>query len=601
MKYSLRMPAIVLLSIVMSPLCLMAADIAVKMNFEPEEICLNQKTYLKVVVEGSQATPKIDFRSLPKGLKAKNTPASAQSNIQLVNGKMNVQGVYYYLMEPEEPGDYKVADLKIMVSGQEIGTEGATLRVLGEGEKPKLAATQASDKLFIMDLNIPRERIYLGESMPASVTLFVDSRVRGSIITPYPMQVGDGFAGSPFNPEPRRGSITYAGNLYNTFTWETTITPVKSGVQDITFHLDVVVEKPRQTSGFMNSTFDNFFNDLFTENEQIHVTTGDRRLEIVMLPQLGKPNKFTGAVGDFKVRAPELSSKEISVGEPLTLRVEMTGEGNFAAAPAPTVNKVKGWKIYEPKSQFFPDDKFGYKGKKTFEYIMIPENDRIVQTPSLDYNFFDPVIGRYVENNLPSMPLNVRAVEGQVAAPVVKKKVKQEEAPKEQELLPIKLTSGKWVTSDKPVFYSPLFLTGQLVPLILILGVYFIRKRQLRLKDDTDYLRNKAAEADIHNRFHTVRKAKDAEAFYLAAQKLTCAVIAKKEGNRSEVLTWAEVATFLRSHGADESLLDDLRRFFDEADRVRFSGGASLQKKVGQEEHKTFEKLYVKLEELLNL
>lgn len=78
MKYSFKKIAMIMFFLAMlSPLLLMATDITVKLDFEPEEIYLNQKTYLKFVVEGSQATPKIDFRNLPTGLRAENITASA--------------------------------------------------------------------------------------------------------------------------------------------------------------------------------------------------------------------------------------------------------------------------------------------------------------------------------------------------------------------------------------------------------------------------------------------------------------------------------------------------------------------------------------------
>ena len=135
------------------------------------------------------------------------------------------------------------------------------------------------------------------------------------------------------------------------------------------------------------------------------------QIEVLPLPEQGRPEEFTGAVGRFQLSV-EAQPTQVAVGDPVTLRVLVEGEGNMAAVQPLQVDVATGVKLYDPKVEEEERITNGvYGGHRLFEYILIPEQGGTVNIPPLRFAYFDPHQARY--EVLESDPITIHS-EGSV-------------------------------------------------------------------------------------------------------------------------------------------------------------------------------------------
>ena len=121
--------------------------------------------------------------------------------------------------------------------------------------------------------------------------------------------------------------------------------------------------------------------------KDIKVASPPVELTVSTLPAEGRPPDFSGAVGSFKI-ATDLSSIAASAGDPLTLRLHVTGSGNFDRVDSTMLEHVEQWKTYPPKSTFKSSDALGYKGEKIFEQPLIASKPRRANASWADFQLF---------------------------------------------------------------------------------------------------------------------------------------------------------------------------------------------------------------------
>ena len=122
------------------------------------------------------------------------------------------------------------------------------------------------------------------------------------------------------------------------------------------------------------------------------------------LPTEDRPAEFSGAVGTFKISS-DISSATAAAGDPLTLRMHVTGTGNFDRVDSAMLEHVEHWKTYPPTSSFKSADLLGFKGEKVFEQPVIASASGAQVLPALTFAYFDPAARRY--ETLRTSPLSV--------------------------------------------------------------------------------------------------------------------------------------------------------------------------------------------------
>jgi len=164
--------------------------------------------------------------------------------------------------------------------------------------------------------------------------------------------------------------------------------------------------RPQRDSMIDDMLGDPFMQNFFgaTVTKDITATSAPSDLTVLELPVEGRPPSFSGAVGSFKI-AGDISSNTAAAGDPLTLRMHVTGTGNFDRVDSAMLEHLDRWKTYPPKSSFKASDALGLKGEKIFEQPLIASQPGTRTLPGLAFSYFDPGTHRYETAH--SAPLNV--------------------------------------------------------------------------------------------------------------------------------------------------------------------------------------------------
>ena len=526
------------------------------------------------------------------------------TSLQVTNGRQDIRGLYVFRTRARKAGTYTMPAYTVTIEGERYQVPAASLDVIPQGAS---TIENGQDPLKLA-LNLPRSYAYVGESIPVRLDLYARGDIKGNILPPHhPVAVGDAFMGTDAPRGPEKSHSNFGDTWYNKLTWEFALTPFKRGEYPLLFELGLAVQgstkqRPRAFDPF--SGFSAMFGDMMVDAQEVIVSTEEEYLEIRPLPEAGRPQNFTGAIGVFVVKALPLNKTAIQVGEPLTLTIEVTGEGNFDRIHAPELVADPSWKTYTPKTDFRTNDILGREGVKAFEYIVIPQESGLQSLPSLDFNFFDPDRGEYQDFTVQWPTLNIKedpdAYVRQVPEGPVGPKVSTPSR-EDLNLLPIKQVLGSWTSRYEPLFYSPIFWLMQCVFFVALVGGAFYLRYRRRLLSDMNYIRTLESEASLKQHWAKANIAvsgSNTVAFAACAQTLLLAVFVRLCGSDAYALTWPEVESLLKENQVPEGLQQEVQAFFELSNAVRFGGESSSQENL-RESFNRLERVVAQLKEIL--
>ncbi len=149
-------------------------------------------------------------------------------------------------------------------------------------------------------------------------------------------------------------------------------------------------------------------------SEPVLVQSNKLVFRIEPLPSVGRPPTFTGAVGRFKIQA-TADPTDVRVGEPISLRVVVEGDGDLTRFGPPRLGHSPGWEKFRVYEE--PVDS-GTEGAKRFFVFRIrprsPDTDRI---PPILWSYFDPSIAAYQTVATRAIPIHVEPVQMVSIAP----------------------------------------------------------------------------------------------------------------------------------------------------------------------------------------
>ena len=176
------------------------------------------------------------------------------------------------------------------------------------------------------------------------------------------------------------------------------------------------------TESHQDAQLDNLLGDPFlhqifgaTVPKDVTVTSPATELTVEALPSAGRPADFSGAVGTFAV-ATDISADRATAGEPLSLRLHVSGSGNFDRVATPMLKEDPHFKVYPPKATFVAADAVGIAGEKTFEQPIVALNSGAATIPALSFSYFSPQTHRYEIARSAPLRVDIAAARGAAAS-----------------------------------------------------------------------------------------------------------------------------------------------------------------------------------------
>ncbi|MBW2599488.1 MAG: BatD family protein, partial [Deltaproteobacteria bacterium] len=157
-------------------------------------------------------------------------------------------------------------------------------------------------------------RPYVGETVPVEIRAYFRRGVRATVNS-LPVPEGSVFSFQSISEKPRQTEETIKGEAFSVLTWNAVMSAVKEGEYPLNIYIDATLLVPdtsRRRPFLNNSFFDNSFFDNFFESvrkKEVNIKSTSRKMRVLPLPKAGRPDNFSGAVGNFTLSA-EATPKE---------------------------------------------------------------------------------------------------------------------------------------------------------------------------------------------------------------------------------------------------------------------------------------------------
>jgi hypothetical protein len=563
----------------------LAAKPEISVNLEPKQVALGESAQLTVTLSGARGSE----GTLPEVDGLEFTPAGRSSQYQSINGQVRESQSLIYLVTATRTGSFTIPALKIGSGRDAASSNPVVLRVTGSGSTPAPAGqpqtstlpppnlsgmrdderVSANGQTAFLRLATPKREFYVGELVPIEVKAYFRAGV-GATLNGLPQLSSDAFTMNPLTGKPAQSQEMLDGQPYTVLTWTTALSAVKAGEYSLGLELPVLVrlqERGSTPRGFFD---DPFFDDFFGRVVEKPVTlkTEPDVAKVLPLPSESRPADFAGAVGRFDIAA-EASPTQVTAGDPITLRLKITGGGNFGRVSSSLLAGSADWKTYKPVARFEPSDSVGYQGAKTFEQAVVPTQAGKREIPSLTFSFFDPETGQYVTRH--TAPVFVEVTQGAAPPAIIPQMTAPAPKATEQqpEMAPNRIEPGRFVSTLRPLFLQPWFLIMNLVALAGIAVALLSFRRRDRLARDPRLLRASLAGRAIREQLATMADAvqrSEAGNFFAAARCALQRRLGEQWNLPPETITLAEIKARCNAE------VEDLRRVFEMADRMAYSG-----------------------------
>ena len=407
------------------------------------------------------------------------TYVGPSSQFSFVNGETKSTVTYNFTLTPRQAGNFAIPALAAEVGGQRLSSQPLELKVL-RPDAPSPQAINSGAQVAFMKLAVSKNKVYVGEVITAELELYFRQDVQnyGNFqIAPIP---ADGFTtGKLVEGQHRRVQI--GNSVYTVVPAMFTLIARKTGSASIgPVTGNVVVVLPSS-----NPQRDPFFEQfgmhspMFggAEQKQVSLATETVNVESLPLPAENAPANFNGVVGNYTL-AVTAGPTNISVGDPITVHVQISGRGALDALTLPDQPAWHDFKAYPPTSKVETGDPLGVQGAKTFEQIVTPQNTDVHELPAFSFSFFDPDARTYRTLTQPPILLAVHSA-GNAPAPVMAatKAAADQNPPLPQDILPIKDQPGALTPAGPPQLTRPGFLAAQCLPVLAWFTAFVWRKR----------------------------------------------------------------------------------------------------------------------------
>jgi BatD DUF11 like domain len=563
-----------------------AAAPSIDVTIEPAQIALGESARLTILTSGN-GTLSV---SLPvvAGLEFRVVGQSRQ--IEMINGTTIESTSTIVRVTPDEAGVFTIPGLTpqsppliLRVSQTNGGASPLTPNnsqnpgpnPLTQGGSAASGIRLTPDGSAYVRLEVSKHDVYVGENVPAEIQVGMRDGFASSI-NGLPKLNSDDFTLNNLTRQPEHNLKIIDGKQFTVYSWRTVLAAVKPGKFNLTFEVPATVRirtQPRRDSMLDDLLGDPFLQNIFgaAVQKNITVTSPEIPFTVLALPTENKPADFSGAVGNFKIST-DISAPITTAGDPLTLRLHVTGAGNFDRVDSTMLAANNDWKTYDPKGTFKGSDPVGFHGEKTFEQPVIAAHPGTQTVPALSFSYFDPDTRHYETAH--SAPLTVKvAPAADVASnepPPTPGAAPADEA--HTGLRPDHAASSARAGSLMPLYFQPRFIALSSTIALAVAGAWLALRRREREANDVQAQLERARSQRIHTLLAEMTASadeRDTAAFFSAAHALLQQIFGVRWQIPPEHLSMADVDQHLESDDAN-----DIRQIFTLADEANYSGDA---------------------------
>ncbi len=374
-----------------------------------------------IVVEGGAKPSRINLSAL---MPLKPRRVGSGTEMQMVNGQTAVTYSENYAIIAGQAGTMQLPAVTVVVDGQTYTTDPVEVTVSPPGTTDQLA----------LELLVSDRQCYVGQPLVMTIKWTITTGINGYRFD-VPVFTSDDFyiedvsesAAGLAQEQAMIGDVLVTmtedrrlirGMAAAIISFSKVLIPKRSGpikLAPVTVTTNVAVGRERTND---------FFNPYRIKYERVSVQSNPVELNVLPLPETGRPPQFYGLVGRYTISA-LASPVKVNVGDPITLTIRVGGSPYLTPVQWPALEQVPelaaNFRI--PAERASPVVEGGYK---VFTQTIRANNDAVTAIPPIPLAYFDSQRGEYVTvrtepiklDVAPSKVLTTADVEGTAAGPV---------------------------------------------------------------------------------------------------------------------------------------------------------------------------------------
>lgn len=481
--------------------------------------------------------------------------------ISIINGQRTASLLLTYAVVAAKPGDYTIPAFNVPVAGTMLPSQPLALKV--HPAAAKLPDTEAFRQFTFVKLRAGKTNAFVGEPFALEVRLYFS----GGGEIQMPSLQGDGFTLAPFQHQ--QGQEQVGNAVYRVIVFRSVATPVKAGKLALgpaqcSFNLHLRVGG--------NELFDLFNRGV--RAQAVTILSGPLTIDVQPLPTEGRPADFNGAVGAFSMSA-SVSPVDVAVGDPVTVRVQVSGRGGLDGVRMPPLELGEAFKSYPASVTTDMPDPLSMTGVRKFEQVVQPQSADVKELPAFGFSFFDPDARAYRTIKQPATPLRVRAATASAAPTVVMTSTNTATAAATAtELVHIKPHLGLLAAPGAGALRQPAWWALCGGPFALWLALLARRKQAEQLANNPRQRRQREVEKLVNTGLAELRRqaaAAQTEPFFANLFRLLQEQLGERLDQPASAITEEVIDERLKPLGASDATCQSLHALFQASNAARYS------------------------------
>lgn len=502
---------------------------------------------------------------------------SQQVSQTWINGRATFNKSYIYILLPLQRGSLTIKQATIEIKGQTYKTAPIKINVtaaVDESKDPSSPDYVPSGGIHLI-AEISNANPYLNQPITVVYKLYVSNNVSVRNWKEIDSPKFNDFWSQNIDIK----NLVVENGKYNGEDYryvvlrKTVLYPQKSGKLTIEpLSLDIVVDQPTNRRDIFGRV------QFVTANKT--VSAGSKIINVKALPETGKPQDFTGAVGqfDFVVKP---SKTELKHGESLDLDISVSGKGNLKLFTLPKPIVPSALEMYDPvHNEQVSTPLSGMQGKISDKYTIIPQYQGNYTIKGLSFSYFDLATKSY--KTITSKDIVIKVLDGPtssdpaVAATPGSGTTKQAVKSTNQFGFIALKTQLKPIHKDD-FFGSGLFYTLLFLPFLFIPIIVLAKKKKEAI--DSDVVGNKRK---MSNRLakkylsEAKKQINNKEPFYIALEKALHNFLKAKLHIETSEMSKDKIREILLERNARPETIDDFINLTENCEFARYAPYSSV-------------------------
>lgn len=501
---------------------------------------------------------------------------SQTTSRQWVNGKSSFSKTYSYVLSPTKRGNLEIGQAEITVGGQVYKSPPVPVTVTAAVEIPKDPNDPtylAKEKVHLV-AEVSKNSPYLNEAFTIVYKLYVskETSVNNWRELDSP-KFADFWSQSADEKQLKIYEGKYKGEDYRyVILRRTVLYPQKTGKLEIEpLSLSVAVSVPTNRR--------DIFGRILSKSANITVSAPIRTVDVKPLPDAGKPDYFSGAVGEFDFKV--TSTKDtLDAGEAFQLKLQVQGRGNLKLFELPKPNLPSTLEVYEPEnSDKIRTNLAGMSGLKEDTYTVVPQFKGSYPIPPLSFTYFNPKTKSYERITSQERVITVENGPTDTASAIsdTNDTKQQQVVASNNQFQYIKTTANLKPVTQEKFFKSTMFWMLSLLPFLLIPIAILVRKKKESYANDVTGSRIRKADKLARKFLATAKKNLGSQKeFYIAMERALHNYLKAKLNITTSEMSKDRITRLLKERDVDQNTTIEFISLLESCEFARYTPASSV-------------------------